>query len=76
VVSTLPIGSSRWLRAGLPQRIFKLTDALVTHVVCSPPKPPPVLTAPPHHDDYGLGPLEVLGWGGKHGRSPAGGSDS
>lgn len=71
VVSTLPLGSSRWLRAGLPERIFKLTGALVTHVECAAPKPPQVITAPPRHDHSGLGPLAVLGWGGPRDRSIA-----
>jgi hypothetical protein len=42
VVSTLPLGTSEWLRAGLPERIGRLTGAPMTHVVSSPPKPPPV----------------------------------
>ena len=33
VVSTLPIGVSRWLNVGLPQRIARLTNAPVEHVV-------------------------------------------
>jgi hypothetical protein len=71
VVSTLPIGSSRWLSAGLPQRIARLTGALVTTVVCSPPKTPSVISAPPRHEERGLGPLAVLGWGGPRGRARA-----
>ncbi|HWD65258.1 MAG TPA: hypothetical protein VG405_08790 [Solirubrobacteraceae bacterium] len=39
VVSTLPLGSSKWLHAGLPERIGRLTGAPVTHVV-SQPSPP------------------------------------
>lgn len=38
IISTLPVGWSRWLRAGLPRRIERLTGALVTHVVAKPPK--------------------------------------
>jgi hypothetical protein len=34
VVSTLPTGTSRWLRIDLPQRIGRAVDAPVTHVVC------------------------------------------
>ena len=66
VMSTLPIGASRWLHAGLPERISKLTGTLVTHIVSRPPKPA-VRTGPaPRHVDQGLGPLTVLGWGGRH----------
>ncbi len=36
IVSTLPVGWSRWLRADLPRRIERLTGALVTHVVAPP----------------------------------------
>jgi hypothetical protein len=34
VVSTLPTGTSRWLRIDLPQRIARAVDAPVTHVEC------------------------------------------
>lgn len=66
VVSTLPIGSSKWLHAGLPERIFKVTGVPVTHIVSHPPKP---AVAAVHVDDSEedaarlLGPLGVLGWG-------------
>jgi hypothetical protein len=64
VVSTLPMRVSKWLHAGLPERIEKITGAPVTHVVSQPPKPP-VATAPaPEHEKRPLGPLTVLGWGG------------
>lgn len=33
VVSTLPLGDSKWLPARLPERIRQATDAPVTHVV-------------------------------------------
>src|SRR5207302_769282 len=67
IVSTLPMGVSKWLHAGLPERIAKLTDAPVSHVVSEPPKPAAAITPPPPHDDGLLGPLSVLGWsGGKH----------
>ena len=67
VLSTLPIGSSKWLHAGLPERIFKLTGALVTHIVSEPSKPPVAkLPRPPRRDESGLGPLAVLAWGGRH----------
>jgi len=35
IVSTLPAQTSKWLSINLPQRVAKLTDALVTHVVAS-----------------------------------------
>jgi hypothetical protein len=33
IVSTLPTGTSRWLRIDLPRRIQRAIDAPVTHVV-------------------------------------------
>jgi hypothetical protein len=64
IVSTLPMKLSKWLHAGLPERIAKLTDASVTHVVSEPPKPPITPeAAPPQHDPAPLGPLSVLAWG-------------
>jgi len=66
VMSTLPIGASKWLRAGLPERISKLTGTLVTHIVSEPPRAPVEQGPPPRHADKGLGPLTVLGWGGRH----------
>jgi hypothetical protein len=39
VVSTLPMRVSKWLHAGLPQRIGELTNAPVTHVISQPRKP-------------------------------------
>jgi hypothetical protein len=35
VVSTFPIGVSRWLNVGLPQRVARLTNAPVDHVVAA-----------------------------------------
>ncbi len=35
IVSTLPAQTSKWLSINLPQRVTKLTDAIVTHVVAS-----------------------------------------
>jgi hypothetical protein len=67
VVSTLPLRLSKWIHAGLPERIAKLTGAPVTHLVSQPPKPA-VETAPaPAHEDRGvvMGPLSVLAWGAK-----------
>jgi hypothetical protein len=69
VVSTLPIGVSKWLHAGLPERIERVTGAVVTHVVSAPPGPElPTRPAPSHGDHSGLGPLSVLGWGRAVGR--------
>ena len=65
IVSTLPMRFSNWLRAGLPERISKLTDAPVTHVVSQPPKPEHAVAPPPAHPDSGMGPLSVLAWGGR-----------
>lgn len=36
VVSTLPLNTSKWLPAGLPERVAQLTGAPVTHVVARP----------------------------------------
>jgi hypothetical protein len=82
LVATLPIPLSRWLHAGLPQRIAQMTGAPVTHEVCrQPPLPVPTAPAPPQHK-YALGPLSVLLWGtrrhhphgalGPHGGRPSG----
>jgi hypothetical protein len=65
IVSTLPMRFSKWLHAGLPERISKLTDAPVTHVVSQPPKPEPEIAPPPAHPDPGMGPLSVLAWGAR-----------
>ena len=40
ILCTLPMRVSKWLHAGLPQRIAALTGAFVTHVVAQPPKAP------------------------------------
>jgi len=71
IVSTLPLSSSKWLRAGLPERIGRLTGAPVTHIVSQPPKPVLVTGPPPQRRPHLLGPLEVLGWGGAERRYPA-----
>jgi GABA permease len=63
IVSTLPMRFSKWLHAGLPERIAKLTDAPVSHVVSQPPKPAPEVAPPPAHPDTAMGPLSVLAWG-------------
>jgi hypothetical protein len=65
ILSTLPMRFSKWLHAGLPERISKLTDAPVTHVVSKPPKPEPEVVPPPEHHDNGMGPLQVLSWGAR-----------
>ena len=39
IVSTLPMRLSKWLHAGLPERIERITGAPVTHVVSQPPEP-------------------------------------
>jgi GABA permease len=65
IVSTLPMRFSKWLHAGLPERIGKLTNAPVTHVVSQPVKPEPEVAPPPAHPDNGMGPLSVLAWGAR-----------
>ena len=65
VVSTLPMKMSKWLRAGLPERISRLTGAPVTHLVSQPPRPEMPTAPAPAHEDLGvvMGPLSVLAWG-------------
>ncbi len=65
IVSTLPMKLSKWLRAGLPERIAKLTGAPVEHLVSQPPRPEAPVSPPPVHEDRGvvMGPLSVLAWG-------------
>jgi hypothetical protein len=66
IVSTLPMRFSKWLHAGLPERIGKLTDAPVTHVVSEPPKPEPEVAPPPAaRTESAMGPLSVLAWGSR-----------
>ena len=65
IVSTLPSQFSKWLHAGLPDRIGKLTDAPVTHIVSQPPKPEHAVAPPPAHPDKAMGPLSVLAWGAR-----------
>jgi len=62
VVSTLPMRFSKWLHAGLPERIEKLTGAPVTHVISQPRHELEVEPAPPH-EKSAMGPLSVLAWG-------------
>jgi hypothetical protein len=63
IVSTLPMRFSKWLHAGLPERIERATGAPVTHLVSSPPKPSVQTVPAPAHARSELGPLAVLGWG-------------
>ncbi len=65
VVSTLPMKFSKWMHAGLPERISRLTGAPVTHVVSSPPKRELEAIQVPQSDERkaSLGPLSVLAWG-------------
>lgn len=65
IVSTLPMRFSKWLHAGLPERIGKLTGAPVSHLVSEPPKR--AVEAAPARGQVergGMGPLSILGWGG------------
>lgn len=66
IVCTLPMAFSKWLHAGLPERIAKLTGAPCTHVVAKPPKPPLQTVPAPAHDRAAdvMGPLAPLAWGG------------
>jgi hypothetical protein len=76
IVSTLPMRVSKWLRAGLPARVDRLTGALVTHVVSQPPIEAPKARPAPAHEkpDPVIGALSVLNWGPhnhkEHGRRP------
>jgi hypothetical protein len=64
VVSTLPMKLSKWLHAGLPERIGRLTGAPVRHVVSQPPKPTVQTAPPPPSERPAMGPLSVMSWGG------------
>jgi hypothetical protein len=65
IISTLPMRLSKWLHAGLPERVARITGAPVTHLISQPPKPA-VETAPaPVHERRLMGPLTVLAWGGQ-----------
>jgi GABA permease len=63
VVSTLPMRFSKWLHAGLPERIGKVTGAPVTHVISQPARPEVELEPAPAHERAAMGPLSVLAWG-------------
>lgn len=54
VLCTLPMRVSKWLRAGLPERVERLTGARVTHIVSQPPKSEPAITPAPTHEKHGV----------------------
>jgi non-heme chloroperoxidase len=60
IVSTLPANISKWVRAGLPHRIRKLTGAPVTHVVSAPPRLSVQGTTVPPHAGVAFDPISVL----------------
>jgi GABA permease len=64
IVSTLPMRFSKWLHAGLPERIAKLTGAPVTHVISQPTRQAVEVEPAPAHEKSAMGPLSVLTWGG------------
>lgn len=66
IVSTLPMKLSKWLHAGLPERIARITGAPVTHLVSQPLKPAAQTAPAPAIADRGpmMGPLSVMAWGG------------
>ena len=63
IVSTLPMRFSKWLHAGLPERIGKLTGAPVTHVISEPAGHEVEAEPVPPHQKSAMGPLSVLAWG-------------
>jgi hypothetical protein len=65
IVSTLPLRLSKWLHAGLPERIERLTGAPVTHVISQPEKPAVAVAPPRPHEKEPMGPLSVLRWGAR-----------
>ena len=62
IVCTLPANISKWLHAGLPHRIEKLTGASVRHIVSPPPRPPVQVTPAPGQGRSGVAfdPISVL----------------
>lgn len=77
IISTLPMRVSKWLHAGLPERVGRLTGALVTHVASQPTREAPQARPAPVHQkpDPVIGAFSVLDWGPhnqrRHGRTPA-----
>jgi GABA permease len=65
ILVTLPMRFSKWLHAGLPERVSRLTGAPVTHVISEPHVEPEVVPAPTRGRPA-MGPLAVLGWGSRH----------
>jgi hypothetical protein len=65
IISTLPMRVSKWLHAGLPERIGRQTGATVTHVISQPARPQAEVEPAPAHEKSSMGPLSVLGWGGQ-----------
>jgi hypothetical protein len=60
IVSTLPMRVSKWLHAGLPERIAQRTGAPVTHVVCRSCRPPVPVMSPRPQPNSTTGPLSPL----------------
>jgi len=68
IISTLPMRFSKWMHAGLPERVERLTGAPVTHVISQPPKPQLQTVPAPVPQRRPMGPLTVLAWGGQRQR--------
>jgi GABA permease len=54
IISTLPMRFSKWLHAGLPERVERMTGARVTHVVAEPERPEPETVTAPVHEKHGV----------------------